>query len=190
MKISQRNFLTSTTFDFHPDRLDYTLRDLSGSRQVSVDYANISFESRRIVERQVPYFYVGLILAGVGGLFGAFVYSTEGRLSAFNYAILGVLLLVGYFVHVKTYVMLDAGSETLLVLGGRHERTILDEIDRRRKASYLEMLRRPDLESDEARRRALIQWMTERGVVSKPEADALIAEHRQRPPTSADGLIN
>ncbi len=126
------------------------------------------------MERYSAYLYVGLVLFGVGGLLGAFIYSTEDRISGFNYAVIGLIFLVAYFVQKKEYVVLTAGNDMLLVLGGENSQTILDEIGRLRKARFFEILRRPDFADDEAKRRSLVAWLLERRAVTEQEADALL----------------
>ncbi len=111
---------------------------------------------------------------GVGGLLGALIYETEQRLSGFNYAIFGLALLVAYFVQRKEYVLLTAGNDLMMVLGDKKTETILGEIDRARRARFLELLRRPDFIDDEAKRRCLVAYLLERQVVTNQEADDLL----------------
>lgn len=183
MRLAQRKLLTSTEFEFLPDRLNYTFRNLSGSKQISVDYADVSFDPRRITERYSSYLYVGLVLFGVGALLGVFIYSTEERISGFNYAVIGLIFLVAYFVQRKEYALLSAGNDVLVILGDKQSKPILDEIDRLRKTRFLEILRRPDFLEDEVKRRGLIAWLVERRVISDHEADDLLKgpEHEEPP---------
>jgi hypothetical protein len=183
MKTKQRRWLTSTEFDFSPNRLTYTYKTPSGSRQITVDYADIAFEERRVMERYSAYLYVGLVLFGLGALLGAFIYESEGRLSGFNYAVIGLIFLIAYFVQRKEYVVLTAGNDVIVALIDRNSKTIADEITRLRKARYLEVLRRPDLLEDEIKRRGLIAWLLERGALTQEEADALSKGHE---PPQAD----
>ena len=174
MKLTQRKFTTSAEFEFLPQRLNYTFRTVGGSRQLAVDYADISLDTRRITERYSAYLYVGLVLFGVGGLLGAFIYETEQRLSGFNYAVFGLALLVAYFFQRKEYVLLTAGNDLMMVLGDKKTETILGEIDRARRSRFLELLRRSDFIDDEAKRRGLVAYLVERQVVTNDEAEDLL----------------
>jgi hypothetical protein len=184
MKLTQRKFTTSTEFEFLPQRLNYTFRTLSGSRQLAIDYADISFDTRRITERYSSYLYMGLVLFGVGGLLGAFIYETEQRFSGFNYAVFGLVLLVAYFVQRKEYLLLMAGNDLMMVLGDKKTEVILSEIDRARRTRFLELLRRPDFIEDEAKRRGLVIYLLERQVFSNQEAEDLLRGSDLEPPNS------
>ena len=184
MKLTQRKFTTSTEFEFLPKRLSYTFRTLSGSRQLAIDYADISFDTRRITERYSSYFYVGLVLIGVGGLLGAFIYETEQRFSGFNYAMFGLALLVAYFLQRKEYLLLTAGNDLMMILGDKQTDVILSEIDRARRARFLEILRRPDFVDDEAKRHGLVTYLVERQVFSTQEAEDLLRGSDFPPPNS------
>lgn len=190
VNFSQRRFFTSTQFDFSPDRLKYTFRNLSGSRQTSVDYTDISFDVQRIVERYSAYLYVGLVLFGLGGVLGAFIYSTEDRISGFNYALIGLIFLVAFFVQQKEYIVLTAGGETLLVLGGKSSEGILDAIALHRKSRFLEVLRRADIAGDDARRRGLVAWLAERGAISEQEVSTLLQGAAPPVPTQSGGSVH
>jgi hypothetical protein len=190
MKLAQRKFTTSTEFEFLPQRLNYTFRTLSGSRQLEIDYADISFDTRRITERYSSYLYVGLVLLGVGGLLGAFIYETEQRLSGFNYAVFGLALLVAYFVQRKEYLLLTAGNDLMMVLGDKKTEAILSEIDRARRARFLELLRRTDFIDDEAKRRGLVAYLVERQVFSNQEAEDILKGNDLPSPNSpTDGKV-
>jgi hypothetical protein len=190
VNFSQRRFFTSTQFEFLPDRLKYTFRNLGGSRQTSIDYTDVSFDVQRIVERHSAYLYVGLVLFGLGGVLGAYIYSTEDRMSGFNYALIGLIFLVAFFVQQKEYVVLTAGSETLLVLGGKSSQVILDAIAQHRKSRFLEVLRRADIAGDDARRRGLVAWLVERGAVSEHEASTLLQGATAAVPAQAGGSVH
>lgn len=105
---------------------------------------------------------------------GAVIYSTEDRLSGFNYMFIGVVLLAAFFLQQRQYTVLTAGSETLLVLGGGSSTEILNAISHHRRQRFLEILRRPDMVADEGKQRALVSWLVERGALSEQEASAVL----------------
>jgi hypothetical protein len=189
MTTKQRKWLTSTQFDFSPSRLTYTYRTPSGAKEITVDYADIAFERRRVMERYSAYLYVGLVLFGVGALLGGLIYETEGRVSGFNYAVIGLIFLIAYFVQRKEYVLLTAGNDAIVVLVDENAEVILDEIHRLRKARFLDILHRPDLVEDEIKRRSLIAWLLERGALTGIEADALL-KGRELPQSDHRPLVH
>jgi hypothetical protein len=174
MEFSQRKFLTATRFEFAPERLVYQLKTLAGSKQLSVDYADIGADLKFVEERHSAYLYVGLILFGVGSLLGAFIYSTENKISGFSWAIIGIVFLVAYFVQRRKIIIIQTPREALIVLGGRNQAEILSQIDKGRKARFLQILERPDLLHDEAKRNGLIAALREQRIFSEEEASALI----------------
>jgi hypothetical protein len=189
VKTKQRKWLTCTEFDFSPSRLTYTYKTPSGAKEITMDYADIAFERRRVMERYSAHLYVGLVLFGVGALLGALIYETENRLSGFNYAVIGLIFLVAYFIQRKEYVVLTAGNDVIVVLTDRNSTAILGEIDRLRKARFLEILRRPDLMEDEIRRRGLIAWLLERGALTDQEGDALL-KGREAPQSDQRPMVH
>lgn len=154
--------------------MSYTYRTLGGSKQLTVDYADIGFETRRITERYATYLYVGLVLFGVGGLLGGCIYETEQRLSGFNYAIFGLALLIAYFMQRKEYVFLGTGSDPVIVLGDGKTSTILSEINCARRARFLELLRRADFIDDEVKRRSLVAFLLEKKIFTNQEVEDLL----------------
>lgn len=174
MKLTQRKLFTSTIFEFGPQRLSYTFRNPGGSRQLTVDYADVSPDERRITERYPSFLIFGLIVFAVGVLLGGFIYESENRFSGFGFALWGVIFLVFYFLQRKEYVILSAGNDTIVVLGGKNGETILREIASARRVRFLELLRRSDFLEDEVKRKGLISWLVERQIVSNQEAEELL----------------
>ena len=173
MPLRQRKFFTATEFDFCSDRLNYTFRTLGGSKQLSIDYADISVDSTRVEERRSSYLYVGLILFGLGTILGAYIYETEQRISEFNYAIWGVICLIAYFVERRKYIIFSVGSDPLIVLNDAKAPEIISKIEQHRKERFVELLRRADFVADEPKRQGLVSWLIERRVLSEDELSSL-----------------
>lgn len=169
----QRKFFTTTNFDFRPDRLSYSFGTLGGSKQLSIDYADISVDSSQIEERRSSYLYIGLVLFGLGSILGAYILETEQRISGFNYAAWGLIFLVAYFVERKKYIVFAVGSDPLIVLNDKRAPEIISQIDQHRKERFVEFLQRPDFIADEQKRQGLVSWLIDRRVLSEDEIAAL-----------------
>ena len=185
MPICQRKFFTKTEFDFCADRLSYTLGMLGGSKHLSVDYADISVDSRRVEERRSSYLYVGLVLLGLGTILGAYIYETEQRISGFNYAILGVICLIAYFIERRKYIIFAAGSDPLILLNDTKAPEIISKIAQHRKERFIELLRRADFVADQQKRQGLVSWLIERQVLTEDEIASLALNSAVR----ADGPL-
>lgn len=173
MPMRQRKFFTTANFDFRPDRLSYTFGTLGGSKQLSIDYADISVDSRQIEERRSSYLYIGLVLFGLGSILGAYILETEQRISGFNYAIWGVIFLIAYFVERKKYVVFSVVNDPLIVLNDKKAPEIISQIEQHRKERFIELLQRSDFIADEQKRQGLVSWLVERRVLSEDEIAAL-----------------
>ena len=156
-------------FDFCPDRLKYTFKTPRGAKQLSIDYADISLESRRIEQRNDAYLYVGYVLVALGAILGAYIYTTEQRISGFGYALWGALFVVAYFVQRSTFVVFSVGGDPLIVLDDRTAPEIIARIESHRKKRFVELLASPDLLADETKRQEFVSWLLERKALSEEE---------------------
>ena len=169
MPIHQRQLFTATVFDFGPDRLKYTFKTPRGAKHLSIDYADISLESRRFEQRHDAYLYVGLVLVALGALLGAYLYTTEQRTSGFSYALWGVLFVIAYFVQRSSFVIFSVGGDPLIVLADKSAPEIVAQIESRRKRRFIELLGSPDLVADEPKRKEFVSWLREHRVLSEEE---------------------
>ncbi len=184
--IRQRKFFTSAEFDFQPSSLVYTFRNFSGSKQLTVDYSEIPIVPKRIEERYPSFLYFGLVVFAVGLILGAFIYSTEEKLSGFTFALWGALFLACYFLQRNVFKVFYVGQDTLLVLGGKKEEEIISEINAHRKVRFLELLQRQDFVLDEVKRQGLISWLLEHRVISEDEVPNF--HHNARPQNDSPSL--
>ena len=175
MPLHQRQLFTATTFDFRPDRLNYTFKTPRLARQMAIDYADISVVSRRIVQRHGTYLYVGLVLCILGAIFGARLYEVEQRISSFGYALWGLLFVIAYFVQRSTFIVFSVGGEPLLVLDDKRAPEILSRIDQHRKQRCIELLGAPALVGDAVKREEFVAWLLEHRVLTAEEVAALAA---------------
>ena len=167
--IRQRKFFTSTEFDFQPSSLIYTFRNFRGSKQLTVDYAEIPLVPKRIEEHYPSFLFFGIVVFGVGLLLGGFTYSTEESFSGFIFSLWGILFLACYFLQRNVFTVFHVGHDTLLVIGGKNEVEILSQISECRKARFLELLQRQDFVVDDVKRQGLISWLLEHRVISEHE---------------------
>ena len=173
MPIRQRQLFTATEFDFRPDRLRYTFKTPRGAKQLVIDYADISLESRRIEERHAAYLYVGLVLGVLGTILGAYLYTVDQRTSGFAYALWGILFVVAYFVQRSTFVVFSVGGDPLIVLEDGNAAEIISRIERHRKQRFVELLVAPDLVADAAKKQEFVSWLLARKVFTADEVAAL-----------------
>lgn len=172
MKFHQRKFFTSTEFTFLPEKLSYTFKTLAGSKQEWIDYTEIPVDSKRVQERRSSYLYVGLVLFGVGAILGAYIYETERRLSGFNYAIWGVVLLAAFFVERKKFIVFTVASAPLILLDDDAAPEILTAILDHRRDRFIQLLRRPDFAADDNKRQGLIGWLRDNKVLTEEQLSA------------------
>ena len=176
MKIVQRSLWRATEFEFQPERLHCTIRDYTGSRQFTVDYADISFDISRVEERAPKYLVIGILIFFGDSLLDEFYPNLPigDRPLFYTLKLLSVVFLVAYFMVKIKSVLLTAGNEVLIVHDDRHSAAILDEIGKRRKAAFLGMFRRPEFVADEEKRHLLATWLVEKQVIEQHEADMLV----------------
>ena len=169
MKYKQRKFFTSTSFEFLPNKLRYTFGNLSGSKQITIDYADISPEKSIVEERKSAYLYIGLIVFGVGSILGSYIYSVENRISGFNYAFIGLIFLISYFIEKRHFVLLLAGSDVIVILQNKITDQVLQEIDQRRKSRFLDILNRSEFANDKEKLHNFITTLIDNGIFSEQD---------------------
>lgn len=169
MPIYQRQLFTATTFDFGADRLHYLFKTPRVAKRLSIDYADISLESRRMEQRHDVYLYAGYVLIALGAIFGAYLYTTEQRISGFSYALWGILFVIAYFVQRSSLIVYSVGGDPLIVLADGKAKEVIHRIDMHRKARFIELLGSPELAADAPRRQEFVSWLRERGALSEEE---------------------
>lgn len=145
-----------------------------------MDYLDIGFDISRIEERPVAIVWIGLFLMSVA-LFIDDLYpasSTGSRRVSLTAGLIGAAFLLTYWFWKNKLIFLKAGDEILVVLQDRKSKAILDEIDKFRKAKYLELLGKREYAEDEGNRQRLIAWLLEKRVINEQEAGVLLTDAR------------
>lgn len=169
MEISQKRGAHSTRYVFHDACVDYAWKDSTGSRSLSVPYAEISRDRQPPTERQAWFRNAGFLWMLVGAALIAAGGTAGLERGAFWFVIGAVCYAVFHF-NVTRYVILPTDKGNLLVLDSGSGKRIVNEIGQRRAAT----LRAEHAFSPE-KLRTRFDWLHREGALSDEERDQRLA---------------
>lgn len=179
MRIDQKRFANRTAFEFAEETLTFTLEDKGGSVDFEVAYADIPTKAATFVERSAWLRNAGLLWVLIGGLQIAYAVYRGASLSGSGFWLLvGLICLAAYWICVTKYSTLKTSNGTIYVIrDGKHD-DIVDEIGKRRVSQLRLWYADVDPNNDPNREIAKFNWLVENSVITRAEADVLIAKVR------------
>lgn len=179
LKFTQKRLGTNISFEFADTELTHAIRDKSGERDSTTDYAEIGLNKRRVFETKEWYRNVGILWCIIGVASVAFdLYNGNlGVLSGF-WLVIGSGCLIYYFVTKTSYTVIDTEQGSLWVIEDKQQPQIVSEIEKRRKARLHDLYGALNLENDADRELARIEWLVKQKVLTRQEADLQIAQIR------------
>ena len=166
MDKSQKRFSNRTGFTFGEDALEYTIKDGTGRRTFSVDYAGISTDTGEIEERNDWYRNVGFFWVLVGVFLSYSRFSETGEMRASIWLTLGVICLALYGFLKTTYTTLESEKGRIFIIQDSQHDEIKDEIDSRRKNQWFRWYGTVDYDNDPQSEIGKFQWLLDRDVIT------------------------
>ena len=165
----QKRFLNQTNFKFGEDSLEYTIKDRSGRRTFSVEYAGIPTDSGEIEERNDWYRNVGLFWVVIGVYIVLSRFNETGEIDGSIWLTLGVLFFALYGYLRTTYTTLDSEKGRIFIIQDSKHDQIKLEIDSRRKNQWLRWYGKIDYNNEPQHEIGKFQWLLDRNAISEDE---------------------
>lgn len=175
----QKRMATHIEVAFEEAALRYSIRDNSGERTMTVDYAEIPSGSRRVFEKNLWLRNVGLIWVVLGAIFLiAEPLGLPMTLKGGFWIIIGGACLAFYRLTQTNYTVIDAAAGSIFVIEDKEAPALLDEISRRRRERLLALHGEADLQNDPEREVQKFEWLVREAVMDRAAADKRIAAVR------------
>ena len=183
MEIAQKRGSVSTRYTFFDDRVEYAWKDSSGSRSFSVPYVDISRDRQTLSERNVWFRNAGILWVIIGAVqLAATWQSAEGARGGF-WLVLGVACVAWYYLRPVHYLILPSDKGNMLLLDDADGKRIVEEIERRRAATFREEYDFfPESDSPQQLRNRF-SWLHREGALSDEDLQKRLAEIEQREQT-------
>lgn len=174
---TQKRVSARTAFAFGDTQLSYSMRFGASVHEIVTDYFQIDRSRRHTSRRDWSRFRTGALLA-IAGLviliaqsvvFGPTLWGALWLLPGFT--------VIALFLFVRGhYLELRAGGEPVWVIDTKSTRTIVAEIDRRRRDQLAELYGPLNLANEPYLEIRKIEWLVEESVFTREEADLQIGK--------------
>lgn len=176
MEILQKRMANHIRFEFEDAALRYWIRDNSGEREMRVDYANIPKETRRVFERNNWLRNVGLMWCALGVIMlGLAAAASRATLGSAFWLFIGASCLGFYKLTQTNYTVIDTDQGSIWVIENAQAETVLKELRDRRKTRLMSLYGSFNPDNDRTRELQKYDWLVEQQVLTREEADKLIA---------------
>lgn len=165
-----------TVFEFGDDALRYGLDDGSASRTWTIEYAELSVDRERFVERSTWWRNVGAIWVVLGLVLTTMDWAKTQVLGVSIWLPLGAACLAWYALRIRRYVVVPSPRVNVLVIDDATAPAILAELDRRRAAQLRDRFDylSPDESPEQQRHRVL--WLQRQGSLDDHEVSARLLQ--------------
>ena len=180
MDKSQKRFSNRTSFTFAEDSLQYTVKDGTGRRTFSVEYAGISTDTGEIEERNDWYRNVGFFWVLIGVFLSYSRFNETGEIRISIWLTLGVICFALYGFLKTTFTTLDSEKGRIFIIQDSKHDEIKDEIDSRRKNQWFRWYGTVDYDNEPQNEIGKFQWLLDRDVITEDqfvEFRSLILDH-------------
>jgi len=175
MKLTQKRFSNRTEFDLRENDFSYTIRDSSGSRSFTFDYADFNPNSEHLEENNAWWRNAGLIWVVIGVLQLGAQYVQEGAFRGSIWLVLGIGCLVAYRVARTSYTIHSSDYGNVLIIQDKQHQKIFDELTSRRRTRLASALGEINPNQPPESEIAKFEWLVEQGAISEQEAAQKIA---------------
>ena len=177
MQFNQKRFSSQTDFEFGEETLKYTIKNKSGAADLEIAYADIPVKPSMQEDRNEWLRNVGLIWVLLGAfLLGSAIIAGDELSGQGFWLVVGLACLVFYRLSFTRYSVLAGERGTVLILRDAKHDEILNEIRNRRKSQLRLWYGDLNPSNDPDREIAKFNWLAENEVLSRSEADELIAK--------------
>jgi hypothetical protein len=175
-RITQSRAGARTFFEFGDEALRYGLDDGSLSRTWTIEYAELSVDRERFVERNTWWRNVGMIWVALGLVLTAMDWATTQVFGVSIWLPLGAACLAWYALRIRRYVVVPSPRANVLVIDDAGAPEILAELDRRRAAQLRDRFDylSPDESPEQQRHRVL--WLQRQGSLDDHEVSARLLQ--------------
>jgi hypothetical protein len=172
MEFTQKRMANHIRFEFGPTELRFWIRDNSGERDLTADYADLPSSTRRVFEKNTWVRNVGYLWCVIGAVAvaAAAIAGTLSPGSAFWLA-LGVACLGFYRATQTTYTVLDANAGSIWIIEDKQLATILNELQSRRKTRLLDIYGTFNPNNDPEREAQKFDWLVKEKILTREEAN-------------------
>lgn len=178
-EFKQKRLANFASFSFGDSALRYAIKDNSGEREITIDYADLPSVSRRVFEKNTWLRNVGLLWSILGVVTIGLAVAGGGALSGSGlWLILGAGCLIAYRFLQTNYTVFDSPAGSIWVIEDKSHAAIIGEIASRRKARLFSLYGALNLENDPQREIQKIEWLVKEGVIDRTAADKQIAAVR------------
>lgn len=176
LRLEQKRAGAKTFFEFGEESLRYGLDDGSASRTWTIEYAELSVERERFVERNAWWRNVGAIWVVLGGVLTAMDWAKTQVFGLSIWLPLGAACLVWYALRIRRFIVVPSPRANVLVIDDASAAAVLAEIDRRRAAQLRDRFDylSPDESPEQQRHRVL--WLQRQGSLDDHEVSARLLQ--------------
>ena len=180
LEFRQKRMANHVRFEFESAELKYSIRDNSGERELRVDYANVPRTTRRVFERNNWLRNVGLLWCALGVIsIGLSFIASNATLGSAFWLFIGAGCLGFYKLTQTNYTVIDTNAGSIWVIEDAQAEAIVRELRDRRNARLMALYGNFDPNNDRARELQKFDWLVEEQVITRAEADRLIAVGRE-----------
>lgn len=194
MKFAQKRLGTRIDLDFAATELTCSIRDKSGERDFTTDYAEIATGKRRVFDNKDWFRNVGVLWCIIGlASLGIDLYNNALGLWSGFWLVIGTGCLIYYAVSKSSFTLIDTQSGPIWILEDGQLQAIVSEIEKRRKERLYSLYGGIDLDADPNQEIGKIEWLVRQKVLTREEADRQIAQIRSNAAgalPAPDKLIN
>lgn len=178
LEFTQKRLANNIRFEFGETELKYWVRDNSGERDLTIDYANLPKSTRRVFERNNWIRNVGILWCLIGAVSIGLTVAGSGLLSGSGFWLfVGAACLIFYRLTQTNYTVLDSESGAIWIMDDKQSASILSEMQSRRKKRLLEIYGEFNPNNDRERELQKFDWLVKEQVLSREEANLRIAQN-------------
>lgn len=176
LRLEQKRAGAKTFFEFGEDALRYGLDDGNASRTWTIEYAELSVDRERFVERNTWWRNVGAIWVVLGTVLTAMDWTKTQVFGLSIWLPLGAACLVWYALRIRRFIVVPSPRANVLVIDDASAAAVLAEIDRRRAAQLRDRFDylSPDESPEQQRHRVL--WLQRQGSLDDHEVSARLLQ--------------
>lgn len=177
MEFTQKRMASNIRFEFGETEMKYWVRDNSGERDLTLDYATLPLATRRVFERNNWLRNIGLIWCLIGAVSIGLAFANSSILSGSGiWLVVGAICLLLYRLTQTNYTVLDSENGSIWVMDDKQSQSILSELQSRRKKRLLEIYGEFNPNNDRDRELQKFDWLVKEKVLSREEANLRIVQ--------------